>query len=354
MESQVAIWSDKLSNVSQVGGIETAILDNGLGRGVRIAWINTGSGLRFKVVIDRAMDIADAFYNQYSLTWLNHSGISAPEPFSNRGIDWLRTFGGGLITTCGLSHVGGPDTDELGERGLHGMISNSPAEIESIIQPDPARGIFTMSITGIIKQTQIFGPSLELRRTISATLGKPSIQIHDEVINRGNIVAPHMLLYHCNFGWPLADEGALILYRDQKLAKDNSQNKGEAVSTDRFKKCPASLEAHNGNGEAVDFIDIAADNEGNCFCGIQNKKIGIAVTLQFSKKQLPWLTNWQHWAKGEYVTGIEPGTHPPIGQAKARKEGSLILMEPGESRRYDLELNVLTDENSIQTFINNL
>ena len=76
--------------------------------------------------------------------------------------------------------------------------------------------------------------------------------------------------------------------------------------------------------------------------------------MQFPKKQLPWLTNWQHWAKGEYVTGIEPGTHPPIGQAKARKEGSLILMEPGESRRYDLELNVLTDENSIQTFINNL
>ena len=119
MESQIEIWSDKLSNVSQVGGIETAVLDNGLGRGVRIAWINTGSGLRFKVVIDRAMDIADAFYNQYSLAWLNHSGITAPQPFSHKGLDWLRTFGGGLLTTCGLSHVGGPDQDESGERGLH-------------------------------------------------------------------------------------------------------------------------------------------------------------------------------------------------------------------------------------------
>ena len=87
MESQVEIWSVKLSNVSQVGGIETAVLDNGLGRGVRIAWINTGSGLRFKVVIDRAMDIADAFYNQYSLAWLNHSGISTPQPFSHKGLD---------------------------------------------------------------------------------------------------------------------------------------------------------------------------------------------------------------------------------------------------------------------------
>jgi hypothetical protein len=154
MHSTSAIWSDKVSNVAQVGGIETSVLDNGLGKGVRIAWINTGTGLRFKVVIDRAMDIADAFFNQYSLTWLNHPGIVAPQPYSHKGVDWLRTFGGGLITTCGLSHVGGPEQDEYGERGLHGLISNIPAEVVSIIQPDPARGIFSMSITGIPSLTK--------------------------------------------------------------------------------------------------------------------------------------------------------------------------------------------------------
>ncbi|HEX8675977.1 MAG TPA: DUF4432 family protein, partial [Segetibacter sp.] len=78
-------WHDKISNPLQLGGIETAVIDNGAGRGTRIAWINTGSGLRFKVVIDRAMDIADSFYNQHSLAWLSHTGITAPEPFSNEG-----------------------------------------------------------------------------------------------------------------------------------------------------------------------------------------------------------------------------------------------------------------------------
>jgi hypothetical protein len=157
------------------------------------------------------MDIADAFYNQHSLTWLNHPGIVPPQPFSNRGTDWLRTFGGGLVTTCGLTHVGGPETDAYGERGLHGPISNIAAEIESIIQPDPAAGNMDMSITGRMKQTQLFGPSLELKRTITGTLGRASIKISDEVINRGNTPAPHMILYHCNFGWPLADEGTDIL-----------------------------------------------------------------------------------------------------------------------------------------------
>ena len=236
MQPANTIWSDKVSNVAQVGGIETSILDNGLGKGVRIAWINTGTGLRFKVVIDRAMDIADAFFNQHSLAWLNHPGIVAPQPFSHKGTDWLRTFGGGLITTCGLSHVGGPEQDEFGERGLHGMISNIPAEVVSIIQPDPARGIFSMSITGIIKQTQIFGPSLELKRTISATLGSSTIHLHDEIMNRGNETSPHMLLYHCNFGWPLADEGAEVY-----------------CSGHETRNCEAINEKHKGPGQDVFF-----------------------------------------------------------------------------------------------------
>ena len=33
-------WKDKIANYAQLGGIETSILDNGSGKGVRIAWIN--------------------------------------------------------------------------------------------------------------------------------------------------------------------------------------------------------------------------------------------------------------------------------------------------------------------------
>src|SRR3546814_11966820 len=88
-------WQGKVTNPRQLGGIETAVTDNGAERGTRVAWVNTGSGLRYKVVIDRAMDIADAFFNQHGLSWLSHGGITGPQPFSNRGLDWLRTFGGG-------------------------------------------------------------------------------------------------------------------------------------------------------------------------------------------------------------------------------------------------------------------
>lgn len=344
-------WTNKISNPAQLGGIETSVVDNGLGRGTRIAWINTGTGLRYKVIIDRGMDIADAFYNRHSLAWLSHSGITTPEKLSNRGIDWLRTFGGGLLTTCGLTHVGGPEIDAYGERGLHDQVSNIPAMLESIIQPDPVNGKMDMSITGRVMQTTVFGPTLELKRTISGTIGEATIRIRDEVINRGNALAPHMLLYHFNLGWPLVDEGTDILWKGEWQARAGGINDKIFREGYNFRKCSPPMEEHSGSGEAVAFINVVPADNGLYTCGLHNQQIGIALAMRFQKKQLPWLTNWQHWGKGEYVTGIEPGTNPPIGQAKAREEQQLIFLQPGEMRPYDLEIEVLDNEPAIQEFI---
>lgn len=344
-------WLDKISNPAQVGGIETSVLDNGPGKGTRIAWINTGTGLRYKVVIDRAMDIADAFYNQHSLAWLSHVGVTSPQPFSHRGMDWLTTFGGGLLTTCGLMHVGGPEADEFGERGLHGGVSNIPAAIESIIQPDPVRGKFDMSITGRIKQTKVFGPSLELKRTISGILGNPVLNIHDEVTNVANTEAPHMLLYHFNFGWPLVDEGTDIIWKGTWKSDGGDPKTKIFKEGNNFKTCPPVLKEHSGSGEDVAVIDPVASDSGKCECGLYNKKLGFVVALKFEKKQLPYLTNWQHWGKGEYVNGLEPGTCAPIGQARARKEKQLIFLAPGEMKSYDIQLEIVDNEKSIDEFL---
>jgi hypothetical protein len=340
-------WSDKVGNVSQLGGIETAVLDNGISRGMRIAWINTGSGLRIKLLLDRAMDIADASFNQYNLAWLSHGGFPPPQRFSDKGLDWLRTFGGGLVTTCGLSHVGGPEKDAHGERGIHGNISNIPAEIVSIVQPDPAMGNMIMSVMGIVRESSIFGPALELRRTISATLGEPGFHIHDEVINKGNTPAPHMILYHCNFGWPLAEYGSQLIWKGKMTTRDGH----DFPDAEAFKTCRDTLPNHNGNCEEVAFVDIDADHEGNSICGIHNPSIELAVALQFKKRSLPWMTNWQHWGKGEYVTGLEPGTHPPIGQSKAREKQTLIFIAPGDSVQYDLSFQAISGNENIKKIL---
>jgi len=344
-------WQNKVNNVAQIGGIETSVLDNGPGKGARIAWVNTGAGLRFKIVIDRGLDIVDAFYNQYSLAWLSHAGVTAPRPAANRGLEWLYSFGGGLLTTCGLTHIGGPESDEFGERGLHGRISNLPARIESVIQPDLLAGNLQMSITAVIKQSRVFGPNLELRRTISGTLGEPAVRVHDVVTNLGNTPAPHMILYHCNYGWPLVDEGTEIICKGDWVSRGLDIDNAVFNSKRNFRKCSRPLDSHRGGGEGCAFIDVAADKKGMCNTGLYNRKLGLALVLKYKKKQLPWLSNWQHWGPGEYVTALEPGTNPPIGQANARKQKKLIHLAPGKSRTYDLEMAILTDRKQINEFL---
>jgi len=234
-------WNDKIGHVSQLGGIETAVLDNGPGRGTRIAWFNTGSPLRFKVAIDRSLDIVDAFYGQHSLSWLSRGGLTAPQPHANSGLEWLHTFAGGLLTTCGLSHTGAPESDEYGDRGLHGRISNIPATVESIIQPDPAAGKMEMSITAVIMESKVFGPHLELRRTLSSVLGESTIRVQDVVTNRGNTPAPHMILYHCNFGWPLVDKGTKIIYRGHWQSRGLDMDNAIFNEKCNYRTCPAPL-----------------------------------------------------------------------------------------------------------------
>lgn len=343
-------WKDKISHHSQIGGIETSVLDNGLGRGCRIAWVNTGTPLRYKILIDRGLDILDAFYGAHSLAWLSHSGAVAPVMCSDRQVEWLWTFGGGLVTTCGLSHVGGPEEDEYGTRGLHGRFSNLPAEIEGISQPDPAAGKLDFAITGTVRETRVFGPHLALRRVISGTLGKPIITISDRITNVGNQPTPLMVLYHINFGWPLVDEGADIVYRGAFRSRGLPMDDA-TFAVGNVKKCRAPQAAHRGGGEGCGFIDPVADRNGLCKAAIVNKGLSLAAVVEFHKKQLPCLANWQHWGPGEYVCALEPGTHFPIGQSRARKEKTLLFLKPGQTYPIDLNICLLTDKKDIADFV---
>jgi hypothetical protein len=213
-------------------------------------------------------------------------------------------------------------------------------------------GQLDMSITGITKESCVFGPHFLLKRTISSTLGEPIIRIKDEITNRGNEPAPHMILYHCNFGWPLVDEGTSIFWEGKWQPRESKSDKQIFYKGGNFKTCPGIMEEHRGVGEAAAFIDINADKDGNCSCGLVNSNLKLAIELRFKKEQLPWLINWQHWGENEYVTGLEPATHPPIGQSRARENKSLIFLDPGETRRYDLEMEIYNDEDKITNLMN--
>src|SRR3954470_4441365 len=91
--------TSKFIHPAQVGGIEAYTIDEGPARGVRALCVNTGGGLRYRVLADRGLDIDQAFFHQHSLAFLTHKGASPPMRGMDRGLDWLRQFPGGLLTS---------------------------------------------------------------------------------------------------------------------------------------------------------------------------------------------------------------------------------------------------------------
>src|SRR3954463_139979 len=96
-----AFDTSKFINVAQVGGIDAYTIDEGPARGVRALTVNTGSGLRYRILVDRGLDIDQAFFNQYSVSFLTHKGVTPPTRALAHGLDWLQSFPGGLLTSCG-------------------------------------------------------------------------------------------------------------------------------------------------------------------------------------------------------------------------------------------------------------
>lgn len=76
--------------------------------------------------------IGNAKYLCKPISWISKCGIVSPYFYKKEGSDFLRTFTGGLLTTCGLTQAGTPCIDNgiiIEEKlGLHGRISHIPAE----------------------------------------------------------------------------------------------------------------------------------------------------------------------------------------------------------------------------------
>src|SRR5260370_33072207 len=102
----------------QVAGVRLVELADGKARGLRTADVWTGSGFRFQVLVDRALDLGAAEQAGRPLAWL-HPAPRTPEQDDPEGHRRLRTFGGGLLTTCRLPHLRQPEMDDRHAFALH-------------------------------------------------------------------------------------------------------------------------------------------------------------------------------------------------------------------------------------------
>ncbi|MEO5534937.1 MAG: aldose 1-epimerase family protein [Pseudolysinimonas sp.] len=315
----------RVGSLDQVARIDSFIDAEGPARGARRLHVVNGGGLEFDVHPDRGLDIGAASYEGLPLAWLSSTGIAAPGFYEPDGRGWLRTFGGGLVTTCGLDSFGPPADDEDGVVGMHGRVGHLPARVT---MADATRE--RVIVAGTVRQTAVFAENLALRREISSEIGSSILTISDTVTNEGANPSPLMVLYHVNLGWPLLDEGVTLdIPARSVVARDPDAEAG----FDAKYEIGAPV---TGFREQVYIHEAGAERSAR----VTNRARGLELTLRYSAT-LPALFEWKMTATGHYVLGLEPANTPEIqGRAAARESGRLPHIEPGETVAYQISIEV--------------
>ncbi len=337
----------RVGDMSQLAGVKAIELTDGNERGVRAAEFRTGSGFNFTVLADRGLDISAADYCGQSLCWRSCTGDTHPAYYEPEGLGWLRSFYGGLLTTCGLSYFGAPDVDQEQELGLHGRAANLAAKNVSF-DSEWDGDDYVMWIQGKVREAAVFQENLVLTRKIWTRLGEKRLFIDDVVENAGFASAEHMMLYHINGGFPAIDEGSEIV---APFLKTEPRNDEARIGLEKFFLFQGPTPKFQ---ERVYYHDVAVDEQGYVMSALINAGFhdgqGFGFYIKYRKEQLPVLIEWKMNGEGTYVVGMEPGTNTADGRSLERQEGRLIMLEPGESRFYNLEIGVLSGQEEIAEF----
>jgi hypothetical protein len=326
-----------LGTMKQLAGISTSVLDDGRGRGIRVADFDNGSGLAFQVLLDRGLDVGRATFKGIPLSYLTPVGIVHPAYYEPDGLRWLRSFGGGLMTGCGLGHVGSPEVEEgmsvSGPLGLHGRLSNTPAENVAVTEAW-VDGQYRLTLSGVLREASFFAENLECRRTISTALGSNSIVFCDRITNRGVRPAPVMVLYHINTGFPLLGANAVVA---AKVRHTKPRTESAAAGLKDWARCHPPTA---GYVEQCFYHDIEPDADGLARITLTNPDCALALEVAYRKAELPFLTQWKMLGQQEYVMGLEPANCHPDGRTLEKEQGTLKIVQPDETLEHFVKITV--------------
>ncbi|WP_283192520.1 aldose 1-epimerase family protein [Rhizobium sp. AN80A] len=348
--------AERAGSLSQVAGVRLMTLSDGVERGVRILEFRTGSGLRFTVLVDRAMDIGDCDYKGLGIAWNSPTGFRNPalhEYEGEGGLAWARSFSG-LLVTCGLDHILGPEEVSAAHfnypgkqtirHSLHGRVGNIPARLvgygESWFEDR-----CVLWAEGVVQQAAVFGENLHLVRRIEADVGGDEIRVTDRVINQGFMPTPHMLFYHINVSYPLLDAGTRYLAPIEDVVWASHAGADFRKQEAGYRTAVAPRQAFR---EQVWQHAMAADTAGRVPVAVMNDRLQLGLEIETVREQLPCAYVWQNYQAGQYALGIEPSTNHVLGENFARERDEIVWLSHGDERPYSLTFRILDGRGALE------
>ena len=266
-------------------------------------------------------------WNSPVTEWVNPRNVPLNQA---DGLGWLRGFNE-FVARCGLEWTGAPEFNENGtlRYSLHGLIENTPAAGVLLEVDEDAQ---VLKLTGVMNEGRLFFNHLELTSTVTVPFSGNWFQVDDCVKNLAARDAEFELLYHCNTGNPIADQGSKIYIPFVRCVPRND------FAASQLDELFDYHEPRVGEPETCYYYDLSADADGNTATFLRDPTGEYGVGLSFNKREFPYFCQWkcQHAREDGYVTGMEPCTSFPNNHSFERECGRVIDLKPGENRHHGI------------------
>ena len=315
-------------------------LHGGRRDGVEVVELAAGA-LRCVVVPTRGMALWKAWVGDVELGWQAPAGgpvhprfVPLAEP---GGFGWLDGFDE-LLCRCGLGSNGAPEWDERGRllHGLHGRIGNLPAQRLALDLESSGGG--ALALHGTVDEVRLFGRKVRLESTTRISFDAPRIEVTDTVRNLSGEPTTIELLYHVNFGAPLAVAGARLRAPVRELCPRDARAVAHAAEWSALGAAAA------GRPEEVFFAQLHADDAGWTRALLEAPAAERGVTLAWDASALPCFSLWKNpqLPADGCVTGLEPATNFPNVRSFEERHRRVVALAPaggaGDARRFALAL----------------
>lgn len=156
-------------NIQQLAYVRPVVYDEGRARGMKAYEVKNGP-LRFTAMADKCLDITDVSFLGHNVSFLGKPGLMGRNHYDTNGAEAQRSIMGGMLFTCGLENICAPCNIDGKDYPMHGRMRTTPAEhvsADACWEDDD----YTLTLSGEMREAEIFGENLVLRRKITTQYG---------------------------------------------------------------------------------------------------------------------------------------------------------------------------------------
>lgn len=310
-----------LCHPQQMYTLRRMTISEGKAKGTGVIEVCTAGGLQVDILPDAGLDIGQVRYKGTNVSFICKNGYDSPAAIMPYEMEFLNTFPGGMLYTCGLRSTGGANRDGNEWHPQHGRYHSLLAENICTEMVDN-----TIIIKGTVRESALFGHNLQLKRTITIPVFGTQITVSDELTNLAHSDEEYALLYHCNFAYPLVSEKAHLEFPENRKTTARTDFAKTGLGREHTFDAPIP-----GEEERVFFHEDMPHT-----VALVNESIHTKMTMTWSET-LPVLAHWRSMASGDYVCGLEPTNCYIMGRKQERENGTLPVLKPFETVKTEVK-----------------